>query len=114
MRTECVADTVTPNLFIAIFSPPESFEVLYICKAFSVNTASDMMVDYYHHIIQKGDKYIAGNYLEKVKEKHGRIYHKCLSKTVYVLPAQVLCPLVSLDSNLSMSAANYQWLSDSI
>ena len=72
------------------------------------------MVDDYRHIIQKGDKYIACNYLEKVKEKHGHIYYKCLSKTVYVLPPQVLCPLVLLDSNLSMSAADYQWLSDSI
>ena len=73
-----------------------------------------MMVDDYRHIIQKGDKYIGCNFLERVKEEHGRIYYKCLSKTVNVLPAQVLCPLVSLDSSLSMSAADYQWLSDSI
>ena len=32
-----------------------------------------MMVDDYRHIIQKGDKYIGCNYLEKVKKKHGRI-----------------------------------------
>ena len=108
LRTECVADTVTLTSFISLFSPPESFELFYICKAFSVNTISDMMVDDYRRIIQKGDKYIGCNYLEKVKEKHGRIYYKSLSKTVYVLPAQVLCPLVSLDSNLSKSAANYQ------
>ena len=72
------------------------------------------MVDDYCHIIQKGDQYIYCNYLEKVQEKHGRIHYKCLSKTVYVLPAQVLFSVVSLDSNLSMSAADYQWLSDSI
>ena len=114
MKTEYVADIVAPNSFIALFSPPESFEQFYICKAFSVNTASDMMVDDYCHIIQKGDKYINCNYLEKVKEKHGCIYCKCLPKTVYVLPAQVLCPSVSLDSNMSKSAADYQWFSDSI
>ena len=39
LRTECVADIVTPNSFIALFLPPESFELFYICKAFSVNTA---------------------------------------------------------------------------
>ena len=114
MRTEYVADIVAPNSFIALFSPPESFEQFYICKAFSVNTGSDMMVDDYCHIIQKGDKYINCNYLEKVKEKHGRKYCKCLPKTAYVLPAQVLCPSVSLDSNMSKSAADYQWFSDSI
>ena len=82
MRTECVSDVVTPNSFIALISLPESFELFYICKAFSINTVSDMMVDDYRHIIQKGDKYIDCNYLENVKEKHHRIYYKCLSKTV--------------------------------
>ena len=62
-----------PEFIYSCISPPESFELFYICKAFSVNTASDMMVDDYRHIIQKGDKYIGCNYLEKVKKKHGRI-----------------------------------------
>ena len=50
----------------------------------------------------------------KLKENCGGIYYKSLPKTVYVLPAQVLRPLVILDENLSISAADYQWLSDSI
>ena len=59
-------------------------------------------------------KYIVCKYLEKLKEKPERIYYRSLTKTAYVLPAQVLCPLVMLDENLSMSAADHQWLSDSI
>jgi len=37
-----------------------------------------------------------------------------LKKIVYVLPAQVVNPFVYLINNLSMSAADYQWLTDSI
>ena len=100
------------NSFIALFSPPESFELCYLCHAFSVETASEMVINQYNHIIQQGEKYIVCKYLENLKEKHRHIYYKSLTKTVYVLPAQVLCPLVMLDENLSMSAADYQWLSD--
>ena len=60
-----------PNSFTALFSQPESFELLYICKVFSVNTASDMMVEDYCHIIQKGDKYIVfTSALLKCQTKH--------------------------------------------
>ena len=34
--------------------------------------------------------------------------------SIYVLSAQVLSPFVALDDNLSITAAEYQWLSDSI
>ena len=37
-----------------------------------------------------------------------------LHKTVYVLPAQVVYPFVTLSEHLSMSAAGYQWLTDII
>ena len=86
----------------------------FICHAFSVEIASEMVIDQYNHIIQQGEKYIVCKCLEKLKEKHVRIYYKSLPETVYVLPPQVLCPLVMLDEILSMSAADYQWLSDSI
>ena len=67
-----------------------------------------MVIDQYNHNIQQGDKQILCKYLEKLKEKHGHIYYKSLPKTVHGLPAQVSCPLVMLDKNLSMPAADYQ------
>ena len=97
LGAECITDIVVPNSFIALFSPPDSFELFYLCHAFSVETASEMVIDQYNHIIQQGEKYIVCKYLEKLKEKRGCIYYKSLPKTVYVLPAQVLCPLVMLD-----------------
>ena len=60
-----------PNSFTALFSQPKSFELFHICKVFSVNTASDMMVEDYCHIIQKGDKYIVfTSALLKCQTKH--------------------------------------------
>ena len=37
-----------------------------------------------------------------------------LRKIVYVLPALIVNPFVSLNDGLSMSAADCQWLTDSI
>ena len=71
------------------------------------------MCDDYNHVIEKGMKYLKCNYLEKKSEK-GNIFHKKKEKTVYVLPAQVLYPFVSLKDDFSMSVADYQWLTDSI
>ena len=51
---------------------------------------------------------------EKKSEKKGRIIYKMLKKFVFVLPAQVVNPFVTLSDDLSMSAADYQWLTDSI
>ena len=58
LRAECVANIVMPNSFIALFSPTESFVFFYLCQAFSIETASEMMNDQYNHVIQQGDKYI--------------------------------------------------------
>ena len=37
-----------------------------------------------------------------------------LNKIVYVLPAQVVNHFVSLNDGLTMTAADYQWLTNSI
>ena len=37
-----------------------------------------------------------------------------LNKIVYVLPAQVVNPFVSFNDGLTLSAADYQWLTNSI
>ena len=100
--------------FIALFSHPSSFELFYLCKVLEFGTATENMTDSYHHHVTIGTKYILCNYLEKKAEKKDRIVYKILPKTVLVLPAQVMSPMVYLDHNLSLSCAEYQWLADSI
>ena len=85
MRAECITDFVVPNSFIALFCPPELFELFYLCHAFSVETASEMVIDQYNHIIQQGEKYIVCKYLERLKEKCGYILQKSSKNSFFVL-----------------------------
>ena len=73
----------------ALCSPPESFEIFYLCYVIINGIASESMCDDYNHVIEKGMKYLKSNYLEKKLEK-GNIFYEKLKKIVYVLPAQVL------------------------
>ena len=114
IRAECVTDATVQNSHIALFSPPESFELFYLCYVLKLSIAEEEIADKYNHIISKGNTYITCQYLKKIKEKRGRVYYKHLKDSIYVLPAQVLSPFVALDDNLSITAAEYQWLSDSI
>ena len=52
--------------------------------------------------------------LPKNKEKRIGVHYKSLDGEVYVLPTQVLSPLVNLDSECMLSMEEYQWLSDCI
>ena len=85
-----------------------------MCYVLKISIAEEDIADKYNHIILKGKTYITCQYLEKIKEKRGHMYYKPLKDSIYVLPAQVLSPFVALDENLPMTAAEYQWLSDSI
>ena len=58
--------------------------------------------------------YLKCNYLEKISETKGNVFYKMLKKIVYVLPAQIVNRFVSLNDDLSMSAADCQWLTGSI
>ena len=90
--------------------------MFYLSHVIAIETAS--VVDDYNHIIRKGTKYLKCKYLEKKIRKKGSIFHKLLQKVVYVLPAQVVYPFVSdadiERDDLSISASEYQWLTDSI
>ena len=114
VRADCVFDILHRGSFIALLSHSDSFELFYLCKVLEFGTATEDMIDSYNHQITIGTKYILCNYLEKIAEKKNRIICRILSKTVLVLPAQVISPMVHLDDNLSLSSAEYQWLADSI
>ena len=87
---------------------------VFLCYVNDVGVAPEIMVDDYNRIIEKRSMYLKLNYLEKKSEKKGNVFYKMLKKIVYALPAQVVNPFISLNGDLSMSAADYQWLTDSI
>ena len=110
-------ELVNVNSYVALLSAHNSMELFHICEIQEKSIATDDLVDFYGHIIQKEAKFLTGVYLEK-KDAHrwsNRIYYKKHKKDVYIYPAEVFVPNVSIDDNeLSMSLAEYQFLSDSI
>ena len=108
VRAECVTDAIVQNSHVALFSPPESFKHFYLCYVLKISIAEEDFANKYNHIISKGNTYITCQYLEKIKEKSGRVYYKLLKDSIYVLPAQVLSPFVALDKTLPVTAAEYQ------
>ena len=114
LRADSVLDVVQAGSYIALFSPPNALELFYLCKVLEFGVAVEDMQDDYNHTVLKGSKFIKCNYLKKKSEKKGRIAYKILKKTVLVLPTEVMSPMVHLDEKLSLSAAEYQWLADSI
>ena len=102
--------------YAALFSAPNSFEPFIVIHVKSKSIANDDMVDFYGHLVKKGDKYITGIYLEKkdVQNKM-KIFYKKHKKDVYINPGEVFCPVVSIDeSDLSMSIFDHQFLCDSV
>ena len=98
---------------IALYSPPTAFEPFYLCKVLETGVANEEMVDTYNHQLNIGDKFIKCNYLEKVKEKIFML-HRVLLQIVYVLPSQVMNPIVNSSDNLELPIYEYQWLLNSL
>ena len=114
MRSASISKIVETGNIVALFAPPKSFEMFYLCKVIFTEVAEKEIIDDYHHALQKGSVYLKCHYLEKVSEKRSKVGYKLLSKNVFVLPSQVMNPLVEMNDKLELSITEYQWLLDSI
>ena len=114
LRAESVNSVLNKNTTIALYFPSNSLELFYLCKVFDFGIADKNMVDDHNHLISKGSKYIKCQYYWKQKKSPSVIHYKLFPKIVYVLPTQVLPPLVNLDENYILKMDEYQWLCDSI
>ena len=45
VRADCVVDVVQPCSYVALYSPPESFELFYLCYVIESGIASESMCD---------------------------------------------------------------------
>ena len=108
MRSASISEIVETGNIVALFAPPESFEMFYLCKVIEV--AKKEMIDDYHHTIQKGSVYLKCHYLEK----RSKVGYKLLSKNVFVLRSKVMNRLVEMNGKLEPSITEYEWLLDSI
>ena len=69
--------------------------------------------DIYGHLVNKGEPYIEGVYLEKLdKESKDKVFYKTHKKKVYVHPEEIFHPAVPINENdLSLDKSEYQFLS---
>ena len=58
LRSNNVLDIVCKDSVIALFSPPNAFELFYLCKVLDFAIAQEPLVDKYNHMIELGCPYI--------------------------------------------------------
>ena len=105
---------VKPESFVALYRSQNSLELFYLCKILKKSIAEEDLIDIYGHLVQKGFEYFPGFYLEKVVVKISKVLYKQLQKIVYIHPSEILCSVVAVDRDLSLSLEEYQFLCDAI
>ena len=63
---------------IALYSPPTSLELFYLCKVIDFGVAECTLTDQNNHVISEGCNYILRQYFQKEKEKKNKVIHKFL------------------------------------
>ena len=112
LRSENVFDIISIGCTIALFSPPNSNELFYLCKVLEFGEAKVDMLDSSNHVVGKGQCYIKCNYYERTDERRMKVYYKEIKEEVFVFPTQVMCPLVQMNDDLSLDINEYQCISD--
>ena len=67
---------VEVGCYIGLFSAPNSFEPFIVCEVKAKGVAEDDYVDFYGHVVKKGDHFITAVYLEESKRYKSRVFHK--------------------------------------
>ena len=62
---ESVLEVVTKGSVIALFSPSNSLELLYICKVLDYGVATEDCIDENNYHIEKNSPYVLVTYYEK-------------------------------------------------
>ena len=97
---DAVLGAVEEGTTVAIYSPPHSNELFYLCQVLEkVDCAENDFMDENNKTrrIAKGSSYLKCRYLEKVNEKKSKIYYKSVAGFTYVLPYQVFLPCVQIE-----------------
>ena len=75
--------------------------------------AEGTLIEKFNHVIEKGMKFIKCQYYYKQKESRKGVQYKLIPE-VFVLPSQVLSPLVNITEKCMLTMEEYQWLCASI
>ena len=110
---DAVFDAVLEGCTVAIYSATGSKfgdELFYLCEVVEkVKSAEETFIDKNNQsrIVEKGSPYLKCRYLEKVKEKRGKVFYKRLKVEAVVLPYQIFLPSVEISEDLTIEATQY-------
>ena len=74
MRLDSVSDVIKRDSVIALYSPPNPFELFYLCKVKEFDIAQENLIDSLNHIIPEGSKFTKCQYFEGYKKSEDRSY----------------------------------------
>ena len=74
MRLDSVSDVIKRDSVIALYSPPNPFELFYLCKVKEFGIAQENLIDSLNHIIPKGSNFTKCQYFEGYKKSEDRSY----------------------------------------
>ena len=78
-----------------MYRAENSFEPFIVFEVKAKSVAEDDIVDFYDHIVMKGEQYITGIYLEwKDMPTKGIFHDKKHKRDVYILPGEVVLQLL--------------------
>ena len=95
--TEDLYGLIVTNSYVGLYSA-SNFEVFYLFFVTEKGIASEMLHDIHGHIVQEGQTYLQGYYLQKEpRENRKHVYYKKGNKVAYVHPSSVFCPNVAFN-----------------
>ena len=114
VRGDSVLDAIAVGNIIALLT--DNFDPFYLCKVFDFGVATTELGDRKKdNFVSEGEQYIACQYLDidKKKKTKGKVHYKLLDNIVYINPATVFVPCVTIDQDMTLSVEEFQWLCDS-
>ena len=86
------------NSYAGLYSA-NNFEVFYLFYITAKGIATETMNDIHGHIVQEGQAYLQGYYLQKEpRETRKYVFYKKCTQIAYVHPDSVFCPDVAFDA----------------
>ena len=91
-------ELVIPESLCAVAASENSFEsVWFMCIESDQDVATHQIMNDYGHIINEGEKFIQGKYLEKVATKRDNQTFKLMNKVVLFYQASIDYPFVNFE-----------------
>ena len=112
---DSILDSIAKGNIIALLA--DSSDPFYLCKVLDFGIAVAEIGDRKtNNFVSVGEQYIACQYLDLDKKRRktkGKMHYRLLDGIVYINPAEVFVPCVTMEDDLTLSVEEFQWLCDS-